>query len=70
MAHNEWQERSFWDGSTAIFLKNYGGMSCYNIDSKELYNIVERKIAECDREKSVWVELHQKCKDANEEESD
>ena len=45
-------------------------MSCYDIDSKELYNIVERKIAECDREKSVWVELHQKCKDANEEESD
>lgn len=70
MAHNEWQERSFWDGSTAIFLKSYGAMSCYNINSEELHIIIEHKIAECDREKSVWVELQKKCEDANEEASD
>ena len=57
MAHREWQERTFWDGTQAIFLKNHGGMSCYDLDSDELGGIIEGKIAECDREKTVWLEL-------------
>jgi len=65
MTHKEWQERTFWDGTTSIFINNHGRMSCYDIDSEKLHGIIEMKIAECDREKSVWVELQQKYKDAN-----
>lgn len=62
MAHKEWTEREFWDGTHAIFLKNFSGMSCYDIDSDELGGIIERKIAECDRERSIWLELLDKRK--------
>ena len=62
MAHKEWTEREFWDGTHAIFLKNFAGMSCYDLDSDELGGIIERKIAECDRERSIWLELLDKRK--------
>jgi len=70
MAHLEWQEREFWDGTTAIFINNYGRMSCHDIHSDKLRGIINKRIAECDREKSIWLELQQKYEDANAEASD
>ena len=54
---NLWTKRKFWDGTEAIFLKNHSGMSCYDLDSDELGDIIDRKKSELDAQMNEWIAL-------------
>lgn len=52
-----WTKRKFWDGSEAIFLQHNGGMSCYNVDSDELGDIITKKKSELNAQINEWNDL-------------
>ena len=54
---NLWTKRKFWDGTEAIFLKNHSGMSCYDLDSDELGDIIDRKKSELNAQMNEWIAL-------------
>jgi hypothetical protein len=54
---NLWTKRKFWDGTEAIFLKNHSGMSCYDLDSDELGDIILRKKNELNAQMDEWGKL-------------
>ena len=52
-----WTKRKFWDGTEAVFLKNNGAMSCFDLDSDHLGDIIESKIQGCVSEMDDWIRL-------------
>ncbi len=54
-----WIRRTFWDGSEAIFLVNRGSMSCYDLDSPELGDIITRKKNELNDQMNEWRDLQE-----------
>jgi len=57
MKYTQWTKRKFWDGTQAIFLQNRGSMSCYNLDSDELGDIIIRKKNELNSQMNEWRDL-------------
>lgn len=53
----QWTKRTFWDGTQAIFLQNHGSMSCYDLDSDELGDIITRKKNELNSLMNQWRDL-------------
>jgi len=54
-----WTKRKFWDGSEAIFLQHNGGMSCYDLDSDELDDIIIKKKNELNDQMNQWRDLQE-----------
>ena len=54
-----WTKRKFWDGTEAIFLQNNGGMSCYDLDSDELDDIIIKKKNELNDQMNQWRDLQE-----------
>ena len=59
MKYTQWTKRKFWDGTHAIFLKNLSGMSCYDLDSDELGDIIVRKKNELNALMNEWRDLQE-----------
>ncbi len=57
MKNTLWTTRTFWDGTKAIFLKNNAGMSCYDLDSEELGDIIQSKMDDCTAQMNEWLDL-------------
>ena len=39
-----WTKRKFWDGTEAIFIQNNGNMSCFDLDSNQLGDIIQTEM--------------------------
>tara|TARA_B100001094_G_C17762642_1_gene591141 strand:- start:38 stop:247 length:210 start_codon:yes stop_codon:yes gene_type:complete len=39
-----WTKRKFWDGSEAIFMRHKGVMSCFDLDSDQLGDIIQTEV--------------------------
>tara|TARA_E500000318_G_scaffold106480_1_gene114537 strand:+ start:555 stop:764 length:210 start_codon:yes stop_codon:yes gene_type:complete len=52
-----WTKRKFWDGTEAIFVTNNGAMSCYNLDSDELGDIIVNRKNALNSDMNEWRDL-------------
>tara|TARA_Y100001972_G_scaffold54070_1_gene66699 strand:+ start:704 stop:916 length:213 start_codon:yes stop_codon:yes gene_type:complete len=52
-----WTKRKFWDGTEAVFIKNNTSMSCYDLDSDELGDIIIKKKNELNALMNEWRDL-------------
>jgi len=52
-----WTKRKFWDGTEAIFVQHNGSMTCYDLDSDELADIIQDRMDKCTSELQEWIDL-------------
>ena len=52
-----WTKRKFWDGTEAVFIKNNGAMSCFDLDSDQLGDIIQTEMDKRTSELGELVEL-------------
>tara|TARA_Y100001973_G_scaffold95174_1_gene148206 strand:+ start:3791 stop:4009 length:219 start_codon:yes stop_codon:yes gene_type:complete len=57
MKYTQWTKRKFWDGTEAVFLKNNNTMSCYDLDSDELGDIIVNRKNELNALMNEWRDL-------------